>query len=109
MPTNGETPADRALPAKIVVEIILKKLLLFLLLAAAAGLIGWGILRKNAPPTVGFAHVHSETLISNLNTNGKVEPFEWRGAQAANKGMAGGGYAGEGASARGRADRFTPA
>ena len=67
----------------------MKKLLLFLLLAAAAGLIGWGILRKNAPPTVGFAHVHSETLISNLNTNGKVEPFEWRAVHAETKGMAG--------------------
>jgi HlyD family secretion protein len=67
----------------------LKKLLLFLLLAAAAGLIGWGILRKNAPPTVGFAHVHGETLVSTLSTNGKVEPFEWRAVHAETKGMAG--------------------
>lgn len=67
----------------------MKKLLLFLLLAAAAGLIGWGILRKNAPPTVGFAHVHGETLVSTLSTNGKVEPFEWRAVHAETKGMAG--------------------
>ena len=67
----------------------MKKLLLFLLLAAAAGLIVWGVVRKNAPPTVGFAHVHGETLVSTLNTNGKVEPFEWRAVHAETKGMAG--------------------
>ena len=70
-------------------EIVLKKLLLFVLLAAAAGLITWGVLRKNAPPSVSFARVHGETLISTLNTNGKVEPFEWRAVHAETKGMAG--------------------
>jgi len=72
-----------------VVEIILKKLLLFVLLAAAAGLITWGVLRKNVPPVVGFARVHGETLVSTLSTNGKVEPFEWRAVHAETKGMAG--------------------
>jgi len=67
----------------------LKKLLLFVLLAAAAGLIAWGILRKSAPPTVGIALVHAETLVSTLSTNGKVEPFEWRAVHAETKGMAG--------------------
>jgi HlyD family secretion protein len=66
----------------------LKKLLLFVLLAAAAGLIVWTVQRKNAPPTVTFAHVHAETLISTLATNGKVEPFEWRAVRAGAKGMA---------------------
>ena len=67
----------------------MKKLLLFVLLAAAAGLIAWGILRKSAPPTVGIALVHAETLVSTLSTNGKVEPFEWRAVHAETKGMAG--------------------
>jgi len=88
-PTTGKDPANEALPAKIVVEIILKKLLLFVLLAAAAGLITWGVLRKNAPPMVGFARVHGETLVSTLSTNGKVEPLEWRAVHAETKGMAG--------------------
>jgi HlyD family secretion protein len=79
-----------------VVETILKKLLLFVLLAAAAGLITWGVLRKNAPATVGFARVHGETLISTLSTNGKVEPFEWRAVHAETKGMAGEVNAAEG-------------
>jgi len=74
----------------------LKKLLLFVLLAAAAGLITWGVLRKNAPATVGFARVHGETLISTLSTNGKVEPFEWRAVHAETKGMAGEVNAAEG-------------
>ena len=74
----------------------MKKLVLFVALAAAAGLIGWAILRKNAPPTVGFARVHGETLVSTLSTNGKVEPFEWRAVHAETKGMAGQVSAAEG-------------
>jgi HlyD family secretion protein len=55
----------------------LKKLLLVLLLVVAAA-IGWGIFRKNTPPTVPFTHVKRETLVSTLPTNGKAEPFEWQ-------------------------------
>lgn len=59
----------------------MKKWLLVLLLAGAAA-IGWGVLRKSAPPKVPFARVKRQTLVSTLPTNGKVEPFEWEAARA---------------------------
>jgi HlyD family secretion protein len=59
----------------------LKKWLLLLLLLAAAA-IGWGVLRKSAPPRVPFARVKRQTLVSTLPTNGKVEPFEWQAVRA---------------------------
>lgn len=59
----------------------MKKWLLLLLLVAAAA-IGWGVLRKGAPPSVPFARVKRQTLISTLPTNGKVEPFEWQAVRA---------------------------
>jgi len=34
-------------------------------------------MKKAAPPTVSFAKATRETLVSSLNTNGKVEPIEW--------------------------------
>jgi HlyD family secretion protein len=55
----------------------LKKWLLLLLLAAAAA-IAWGVLHKNAPPTIPIARVKRQTLVSTLPTNGKVEPLEWQ-------------------------------
>ena len=57
-----------------------KWLLLLLVLAAAA--VGWGVLRKSAPPKIPVARVQRQTLISTLPTNGKVEPFEWQAVRA---------------------------
>src|SRR5437762_823679 len=54
-----------------------------LLLAAA----GWFYGRKPDVPTVPFAKVVQETLISALPTNGKVEPFEWSMARAEGPGI----------------------
>jgi HlyD family secretion protein len=49
-----------------------------LLLIAAAGLGAWFILRSgNTAPEVRFVKPRRETLVSNLPTNGKVEPIEW--------------------------------
>jgi HlyD family secretion protein len=59
----------------------LKKWLLVLLVVAAAA-VGWGVLRKSAPPKVPVARVKRETLVSTLPTNGKVEPFEWQAVHA---------------------------
>jgi HlyD family secretion protein len=59
----------------------LKKWLVLLLLVAAAA-IGWGVLRKSAPPRVPFARVKRQMLVSTLPTNGKVEPFEWQAIHA---------------------------
>lgn len=60
----------------------MKKLLLLLLLALVAAVIGWGILRKNAPPRVNFTRVRREALVSTLPTNGKVEPYLWQAVRA---------------------------
>jgi HlyD family secretion protein len=55
---------------------------LVLLLAIVASVVGWGILRKNDPPHIGFARVKRQTLVSTLPTNGKVEPIEWQAVRA---------------------------
>lgn len=54
---------------------MLKRLLL--ILVPIAVLAAWLISRRGAVPEVSFARVSRETLISTLNTNGKVEPIEW--------------------------------
>ncbi|HEY2015470.1 MAG TPA: efflux RND transporter periplasmic adaptor subunit [Bryobacteraceae bacterium] len=64
----------------------MKKLLL-LLLAVAVAAVGWAILRKNEPPRINFTHVKRQTLVSNLPTNGKVEPFEWQSVRAETTGL----------------------
>ena len=64
----------------------MKKLVILLLLAVAA-VIGWGILRKNTPPSVAFARVKRETLVSTLPTNGKVEPLQWQAVRAQASGL----------------------
>src|SRR5436853_6220539 len=59
----------------------LKKVLIpsGLLLIATAG---WFYGRKPDIPSVPFAKVTRETLVSMLPTNGKVEPFAWETARA---------------------------
>jgi len=64
----------------------LKKLLLVLLLVVVA-VIGWGIFRKNTPPSVTFTRVKRETLVSTLPTNGKAEPYEWQAVRAQSEGL----------------------
>ena len=54
---------------------MLKRLLL--ILVPVAILAAWLISRRGGVPQVSFARVSRETLISTLNTNGKVEPIEW--------------------------------
>jgi HlyD family secretion protein len=50
---------------------------LAILLVGAAVIVVWVATKKAAPPEVDFVKVTRETLISSLNTNGKVEPIEW--------------------------------
>ena len=64
----------------------MRKLVILLLLVVAA-VIGWGILRKNTPPSVTFTRVKRETLVSTLPTNGKVEPFQWQAVRAQAAGL----------------------
>src|SRR3954469_25016344 len=67
-------------------DTILKKVV-FLLLLLAAAVIAWGVFRKSEPPRVPFARVKRQTLVSNLPTNGKVEPFEWQPVRAETAGV----------------------
>lgn len=60
---------------------------LFLLLAVAAAVVGWGILRKNAPLKVTFVKVKRQELVSTLPTNGKAEPIEWQPVRAETAGL----------------------
>jgi HlyD family secretion protein len=46
------------------------------LLIPAVGFIGWLFARNSTPPEVPFTKAVRETLVSTLNTNGKVEPVE---------------------------------
>jgi HlyD family secretion protein len=54
----------------------MKRLLLVLPVLALA-LVWWMYRRSSAAPEVPFTKVKRETLVSNLVTNGKVEPLEW--------------------------------
>ncbi len=57
------------------------KRLLFLLIPVAL-LLGWLFVRGPGLVEVPFARVARETIVSTLNTNGKVEPIEWAAAHA---------------------------
>jgi HlyD family secretion protein len=59
----------------------LKKALILLGVALIAGA-AWIYGRKPEIPTVPFAKVTRETLVSVLPTNGKVEPFVWEAVRA---------------------------
>ncbi len=54
------------------------KRLVWLLLIPLVGLgLWWGIAARNSAPEIRFVKARRETLVSNLPTNGKVEPVEW--------------------------------
>jgi HlyD family secretion protein len=59
---------------------------LVLLLIPVLVLIGWLFARNSAPPEVPFARAGRETLVSTLNTNGKVEPVESAAVRAERSG-----------------------
>jgi HlyD family secretion protein len=65
----------------------LKRLLWLLPIVLVAAVIGWGVLRKNAPPRVKFTRARRQVLISTLPTNGKVEPFQWEAVRAESAGL----------------------
>jgi len=55
----------------------LKRLVWLLLVPVIALGVWWGIATRNSAPEIRFVKARRETLISNLPTNGKVEPVEW--------------------------------
>jgi HlyD family secretion protein len=57
------------------------KRLLWLLIPVAL-LLGWLLARGPGPAEVPFTRAVRETIVSTLNTNGKVEPIEWAAAHA---------------------------
>ena len=57
------------------------KRLLFLLIPVAL-LLGWLFVRGPGLVDVPFTRAARETIVSTLNTNGKVEPIEWASAHA---------------------------
>jgi HlyD family secretion protein len=59
--------------------------ILFGIVAIAAA--AWFYGRKPALPTVPFAKVVRETLVSTLPANGKVEPIEWSAVRAESSGI----------------------
>ena len=66
---------------------LLKKLLVFLAVAAIAGVVVWGVARKNSPPDIRFARASKQTLVATLPTNGKVEPYQWQAVRAETAGL----------------------
>jgi HlyD family secretion protein len=64
----------------------LKKVGLALLVIVAAA-VGMGVFRRNTGPKINFIRVQRTTLVSNLPTNGKVEPFEWQAIRAERSGI----------------------
>ncbi len=55
----------------------MKRLVWLLLIPLIALGVWWGISARNSAPEIRFVKPRRETLVSNLPTNGKVEPVEW--------------------------------
>ena len=64
-----------------------KRIFLLLAFLAAGSLIWWAIHQKMQAPEIPFASVRRETLVSNLITNGKVEPVAWQDIRVDNQGL----------------------
>jgi HlyD family secretion protein len=60
---------------------------LAILLVGAAVIVAWVATKGAVPPEVEFVKVARETLISSLNTNGKVEPIEWMPVRSERSGV----------------------
>src|ERR1035438_2552847 len=58
-----------------------------MLLLVVVAVIGWGLLKRNTPPSVTFVRVKRETLVSTLPTNGKAEPFQWEAVRSQTEGL----------------------
>jgi HlyD family secretion protein len=67
--------------------VIRSRNLLAILLIGTAVIVMWAAVKKAAPPEVNFTKSTRETLVSSLNTNGKVEPIEWMPVRAERAGL----------------------
>lgn len=59
---------------------------LFLIAVPIVLLFAFLLTQRSAPPEVPFAKATRETLVSNLNTNGKTEPIQWSPVRASREG-----------------------
>lgn len=60
----------------------MRKLLVALAVVVVLAAAVWGVLRRSRPPSVTFARVRRQTLVSTIPTNGKAEPIEWQAVRA---------------------------
>ena len=60
---------------------------LAILLVGAAVIVAWIALKRAALPELNFTKTTRETLVSSLNTNGKVEPIEWMPVRSERMGL----------------------
>ena len=58
-----------------------------ILLVPLAVLLVWSFAKKSEPPTVPFAKVKRETLVSTLQSNGKVEPLQYSSVRVDTAGL----------------------
>ncbi len=64
----------------------MKRWLLLIVIVAAVAAAGWLATRGAAPPEAPFARVRTETLVSQLTTNGRTEPLDWAPVHATRAG-----------------------
>ena len=65
----------------------MKRRHLLILLLPLAVLLIWSFAKKSEPPTVPFAKVKRETLVSTLQSNGKVEPLQYASVRVDTAGL----------------------
>jgi len=65
----------------------LKRRYLLILLLPLAVLLIWSFAKKSEPPTVPFAKVKREMLVSTLQSNGKVEPLRYASVRVDTAGL----------------------
>jgi HlyD family secretion protein len=63
------------------------KVLLVFALVLAGVIVAWSRLRGTSAPSVAFAKVERQNLVSTLPTNGKVEPSDWVAVRAERAGI----------------------
>jgi HlyD family secretion protein len=68
-------------------EFVLKRRYLLILLAPLAIILIWSFAKRSEPPAVPFAKVKRETLITALQSNGKVEPLRYASVRVDTAGL----------------------
>ncbi len=64
-----------------------RRAILLVVLIAAVVALTWALSKRTHPVDTPFSKVIRETVVSTLNTNGKVEPLEWGSARAERAGV----------------------